>query len=400
MVYKYRAITESGESIEGHFQTTSEAEVLRMLKNENYIPVSIEKDIQKSASIELFTKRVKKKDLAIFCRQFYTMVDAGISIIRSLDILSVQTENKTLKKSLEDIYTDVQKGVTLSASMGKHEKTFPPILINMIEAGEVSGNLDTILERMAVHFEKENKLENKIKSALIYPVVLIVVSIAVVIFMLVGVMPTFLEMFETSGTDLPGVTKLLLAMSNGLQAYWYIILAAIIGLTLLFLYYKSTEEGEKQLDLLKIRLPVIRGTNQKIITSRFTRTLSTLMSSGIPLLEALSIVGNIVNNAVIKERLESGTEDIEKGVALSQIIRDMEVFPPMVYSMVNIGEESGSLDDILVKTADFYDEEVEMALQKMTTLIEPVLIIGMAIVVGFIVIAMAMPMFDMVNTIQ
>lgn len=399
MIYKYKAVRENGETVEGFFESSSELEVLTMLKNEEYMPISVERDIEKSAKVELFTSKVKKKDLAIFCRQFYTMVDAGISIIRCLEILSVQTGNKSLKRSLEGMYIDVQKGVTLSGAMKRHEKVFPPILINMIEAGEVSGNLDNILERMAVHFEKENKLESKIKSALIYPVVLIFVSIAVVIFMLVGVLPTFIEMFENSGAQLPSITLLLLNSSKFLQKYWYLIFGALVGTSTLFIYYKNTVEGKKGLALLKIKAPFIKIINVKIITSRFTRTLSTLMSSGIPLLEALEIAGNIVNNAVIKERLQNGMEGIKKGVSLSKTIRDMEVFPPMVYSMVNIGEESGSLDDILVKTADFYDEEVELSLQKMTTLIEPVLLIGMAVVIGFIVIAMALPMFDLVNTI-
>lgn len=399
MIYKYKAVKGNGEKVEGFFESSTESEVIAMLKNEEYMPISVERDIEKSSKVELFTSKVKKKDLAIFCRQFYTMVDAGISIIRCLEILSVQTGNKSLKKSLEGIYTDIQKGVTLSGAMKRYDKTFPPILINMVEAGEVSGNLDNILERMAVHFEKENKLESKIKASLIYPVVLIVVSVAVVIFMLVGVLPTFIEMFENSGSQLPSITLLLLNSSKFLQKYWYLIFGGIAVLSVLFIYYSSTKEGKKTLALLKIKTPFIKITNQKIITSRFTRTLSTLMSSGIPLLEALEIVGNVVNNAVIKERLQDGMEDIKKGASLSQTIRDMEVFPPMVYSMVNIGEESGSLDNILVKTADFYDEEVELSLQKMTTLIEPILLIVMALVIGFIVIAMALPMFDLVNTI-
>lgn len=399
MIYKYRAVNKNGEIIERYFESQSEAEVLSMLKNEEYIPITIEKDIEKAASIEIFKSKVKKKDLAIFCRQFYTMVDAGISIIRCLDILSAQTENKTLKKSLESIYVDLQKGVTLSVSMAKHKDTFPPILINMIEAGEVSGNLDTILERMAVHFEKENKLENKVKSALIYPMALIVVSVAVVIFMLIAVLPTFIEMFESSGSELPGVTLLLIGISEALQKYWYLFFSGTAVFIALFLYYKSTPEGRRSIDSLKIKIPFIKKTNQKIITSRFTRTLSTLMSSGIPLLEALQIVANVVNNAVVKGKLEEGMEGIKKGISLSQTIREMNIFPIMVYSMISIGEESGSLDDILVKTADFYDEEVETSLQKMTTMIEPILIVGMAIVVGFIVIAMALPMFDVVNTI-
>ena len=400
MVYKYKAIKENGDTVKGFFETESEEEVLLMLKSKNYMPVSIEKDIEKSSSIEIFKEKVKKKDLAVFTRQFFTMVDAGISIVRCLEILSVQTENKTLKKALGEMHLDLQKGITLSGAMNKYPKFFPPILINMVEAGEVSGNLDTILERMAVHFEKENKLENKIKSAFIYPVILIIVSLAVVVFMLVGVLPTFVEMFESSGTELPGITIFLLNASDLLQEYWYIFIALIGGVILLFTYYRSTESGKRIFDALKINLPVFKGVNSKVITSRFTRTLSTLMSSGIPLLEALRVVGNVVNNSVVKIRLQEGMEGIERGVPLSQAIKDVEVFPPMVYSMVNIGEESGSLDEILVKTADFYDEEVEVALENMTTLIEPILLVSMAVVIGFIVIAMALPMFDLVNTIN
>lgn len=399
MIYKYKAVKANGEIADGLFHASNKLEVISMLKNEGFMPISVEKDVERSAKLELFTTKVKKNDLAIFCRQFYTMVDAGISIIRCLDILSIQTSNKTLKKSLQAIYIDLQKGVTLSGGMEKNKGTFPSILISMIEAGEASGNLDNILERMAVHFEKENKLENKIKAALIYPVVLIVVSIAVVIFMLVGVLPTFIEMFENSGAELPGITLFLLNSSKFLQRYWYLILVAIAGLSVLFTYYKTTVEGKKQLDLLKIKIPFMKIINQKIITSRFTRTLSSLISSGIPLLEALEIVGNTVSNVVIEERLQGGMENIRKGVSLSQTIKDMKVFQPMVYSMINIGEESGSLDNILEKIADFYDEEVEISLQKMTTLIEPALLICMAIVIGFIVIAMAIPMFDLVNTI-
>lgn len=294
---------------------------------------------------------------------------------------------------------EVQKGTNLSGSMKKHKKTFPLILINMIEAGEASGNLDNILERMAVHFEKENKLESKIKSALIYPAVLIVVSIAVVVFMLVGVMPTLIGMFENSGTELPGITLFLLNLSNNLREYWYLYTGVIVGLSAFFIYYRTTLKGRKRLATLKIKTPFIKKTNEKIITSRFTRTLSTLMSSGIPLIEALEIAGNIINNQVIKEKLEDGIEGIKKGESLSKIIREMKIFSPMVYSMISVGEEAGSLDNILIKTADFYDDEVELSLQKMTTLIEPVLLIGMAIVIGFIVIAMALPMFDLVNTV-
>lgn len=399
MIYKYKAITNEGKTIEGVFEANSRAEVVSMIKERNHLPVEVDIDAGAEAQINLFNPKVKKKDLAVFCRQFYTMIDAGLGIVKCLDILVMQTENKTLKKALGAVYEDVQKGFSISGAMKKHPKAFPNLLINMIEAGEVSGNLDDILERMAEHFEKENKLENKIKSAMIYPMVLIVVSITVVIFMLVKILPTFVAMFDGSGSELPWATQFVMGLSDWLRDYWYIaggMVGAIVGL---FAYFKSTDEGRKLIDSTKLKIPIVKTTTAKIVTSRFTRTLSTLMASGIPLITSLEVVGRVVNNALVQERLEAGIENVRKGAPLSRAVRDVGIFPPMVDSMINIGEESGSLDDILQKTADFYDAEVEESLARLTTMIEPLLIVGMAVVIGFIVVAMAMPMFDVVNTI-
>lgn len=400
MIYKYKAVSQTGELIEGFFEGNEESDVLAMLKGNNYLPVEVEKDIGSEAQIDIFSKKVKKKDLAVFCRQFYTMLDAGISIVKCLEILEKQSENKNLVKALGALYEDVQKGFTLSEGMKKHGKIFPSLLVNMVEAGEVSGNLDTIMERMAVHYEKESKLENKIKSALIYPIALAVVSIAVVIFLLVAVMPTFIGMFESSGTALPGPTQVLLNISNWLTEFWYLFIAIVVGITAGFIAFKQTPTGRNVLDTLKLKIPVVKDTNVKIITSRFTRTLSTLMSSGIPLLQAIDVVARVVGNKVVHDRLAIASENVRKGISLSRAVNEVGVFPPMVDSMIKIGEESGSLDDILYKTADFYDDEVEVALQRMTSLMEPVMLVVMAVIVGFIVIAMAMPMFDMVNTVQ
>ena len=399
MIYKYKAISQKGEVIEGFFEGNDESDVLAMLKGNNYMPVEIEKDIGEAAKIDLFAPKIKKKDLAIFCRQFFTMLDAGIGIVKCIDILEKQTENKTLVKALGILHEDVQKGFTLSEAMKTHPKVFPSLLINMVEAGEFSGNLDVIMERMAVHFEKENKLENKIKSALTYPIALGFISIAVVIFLLVAVMPTFIGMFESSGQALPMPTQILLKISNSLTEIWYIYVAVVMGIIIGFISFKKTNSGRTFLDGLKLKIPIVKDTNVKIITSRFTRTLSTLISSGMPLLQSIEIVGKVVGNKVVQDRLEIANEDIRKGVSLSRTIKEVNVFPPMVDSMIKIGEESGSLDDILYKTADFYDEEVEVALQKMTALMEPVMLVVMALIIGFIVISMALPMFDMVNTI-
>lgn len=399
MIYKYKAVSQTGETIEGFFEGEEESDVLAMIKGNNYIPISIERDIESDAKIDLFSKKVKKKDLAVFCRQFYTMLDAGIGIVKCLEILEKQPENKALIKALSGVYESVQKGFTLSESMRKHKKVFPGLLINMIQAGEVSGNLDTIMERMAVHFEKENKLENKIKSAMIYPIILSIVSIGVVIFLLIAVMPTFIGMFESSGQALPLPTQILLNISNWLTEFWYLFLGGVILAMAGFILYRETPSGRITLDTIKLKIPVVKDTNVKIITSRFTRTLSTLMSSGIPLLESIEVVGRVVGNKVVENRLEKSMEDIRKGVTLSKAVSETRIFPPMVDSMIKVGEESGALDDILYKTADFYDDEVEVALQRLTTLMEPIMLIVMALIIGFIVIAMAMPMFDMVNTI-
>lgn len=399
MIYRYKAVTKEGRPIEGEFEADSKNEVINMLREKNYLPVNIEADSGAEAELNIFNPTVKKKDLAIFCRQFYTMIDAGIGIVRCLDILVMQTENKTLKKGLQAVYEDVQKGFTISSAMKKHEKIFPNILTNMVEAGEVSGNLDEIMARMADHFEKENRLENKIKSAMIYPIVLIVVSIAVVIFMLVNVLPTFVSMFEGSGVELPWPTEFVLAISSSIQTYWYLFLAAIGLIVAIFSYFKTTQEGRRLLDGIKLKIPYFKIINIKIITSRFTRTLSTLIGAGIPLIASMEVVSRVVNNAVVEERIIYGIENIRKGAPLSRAVKDVEIFPPMVDSMINVGEESGALDEILQKTADFYDEEVEESLQRLTTLIEPLLIVIMALIIGFIVIAMALPMFDMVETI-
>jgi type IV pilus assembly protein PilC len=399
MKFKYKAITSSGQKIEGVFNAASEEDVITMIKGNSYLPVKVERDIGQEAQIEIFKSKVKKKDLALFCRQFFTMLDSGLGIVKCLDILEMQTENKTLKPIIGEVNGDVQKGLSLSEAMNKYPDIFPTILTNMVEAGEVSGNLDAILERMAVHFEKENKLENKIRSSMVYPIALLVVSIAVVIFMITFILPTFTGMFAGSGVEIPWPTRVLLGMSDFIKSYWYILLGILGLMTFTITTFKKSEAGRAFFDGLKLKLPVIKGTTVKIITSRFTRTLSTLMDSGIPLIKSMEVVAKVVNNLPVEEKIEDGIEEIRKGVPLSRAIQNVGVFPPMVDSMIRIGEESGSLDEVLLKTADFYDEEVETSLTKLTTLIEPIMIVGMAIVIGFIVIAMYLPMFDMMKTI-
>ncbi|HZJ99992.1 MAG TPA: type II secretion system F family protein [Tissierellaceae bacterium] len=399
IIFRYQALAQNGQVIDGVFEAGTEADVISMIKNNKHMPISVERDIGADAQIELFAPKVKKKDLTIFCRQFYVMLDAGLGIVKCLDILSMQTENKTLRKALGEITEDVQTGLTLSEAMKAHTKIFPTILISMVEAGEVSGNLDGIMERMAIHFEKENKIESKVKGAMVYPMVLAVVSVVVVVFMLIFVLPTFTGMFEGTDVPLPWPTKFLLDVSDSLRDFWYIYAAGLGLLIFGITTFLQTESGIRTFDTVKLKLPVVKTTTAKVITSRFTRTLSTLMDSGIHLIKSMEVVSNVVNNVVIRDRLVDSIEQIRKGVPLSRSVRDIGVFPPMVDSMIKIGEESGSLDDVLLKTADFYDDEVEQSLAKLTSLLEPLMIVVMALLIGFIVIAMYLPMFDMMKTI-
>lgn len=397
--FKYKAMNKKGERLEGTYNAISRDEVIEMISSNNYYPLMVE-EIREGTKIELrLFERVTTKDIAIFCRQFYTMLDAGVSINSAVHILAEQLTNRKLKDALGDMEDQVRKGQTLSESMRKHNKIFPDLLISMVETGEISGNLDSVLLRMSIHYEKENKINNKVKSAMIYPAVLSVVAIVVVTILLTFVMPTFIDMFTESGVELPLSTKILLGMSGGLQKHGLLILLAVVTIVILFRYYLKTDSGKLFSSRLKLKIPVIKKLNQKIIVSRFTRTLSTLLSSGVTLVQALEVVSDVVGNKVAEEALSRIREAVIKGEGLSTPISEDKLFPSMLASMVKIGEESGSLDDILNKTADFYDEELEVTVQTTTALLEPLLIVIMGVVMGFIIVSIMLPMFNMYSSI-
>lgn len=398
--YKYKAISVNGQSLQGTFTANSRQDVIQMLRSNNSYPVMIHEEVDSQMREVKLLGGVKTKDIAVFCRQTYAMLNAGVPIINSLDILRGQTEHKKLRNVLGEVYEEVQKGLTFSESLKKHMDVFPELLIHMVEAGEASGSLDVIMERMAVHYEKETKINNKIKGAMVYPIILSIVATAVVVFLLTFVMPTFIGMFEGSGVPLPLPTRILMKFSELLKNYWYLFLIGTIALIYGIKRYTLTPSGRLRFDKLKLSFPVIGGLTQKIITARFTRTLSTLMSSGIPLLQAMENVANVVGNKVAADGIMKVREEVRKGVPLAPPIRRLGIFPPMVDNMIHIGEESGTLDEILDKTANFYDDEVETALQKMVTLFEPIMILIMGLIIGFIVIAMVLPMFDMLKTVQ
>lgn len=401
-VYRCKEIDLRGRVLETVYRGETENEIVQMIRSKGHKPVKISAEIEKGqdiSEIKIFQPKVKIKDIALFCKQLYTMLDAGMPLITALDVLSIQAENKTLKSVIRDMATNVQKGDVLSATMKRHRNIFPYLLISMVEAGELTGNLDGVLNRMSTHYTKENRINSKIKGALMYPMILSVVIVLVVVFMLTFVLPTFIGIFETAGTELPGVTRALLAISAALQNYWYVFIGVILAIAFIVNRINATKKGKLFFDKIKMRIPVVGGSIKMIATSRFTRTLSTLLASGIPIIQALETAGNVTNNQVVVEGIDMVNEEIQKGATLSTLLRKVGIFPPMMISMVGVGEESGALEEMLEKTADYYDEELETATARMISVIEPVMIVVMAFVVGFIVIAMLLPMFDMYSNI-
>lgn len=398
--FKYKAINSEGQRIEGSQSADSESQVREMLLSNQYYPLSIEKENSKNKRSFSFDRKVKLKDIAVFCRQFYVMLDSGLSIGKTLNILIEQGEKPKLREALIGVNSDIKRGETLASSMGKRKDVFPKLLTSMIDAGERSGNLDIILKRMAEYYEKETKIRGKIKSAMIYPIVLGGGAIIAITFILTFVMPTFVQMFEENNVELPMSTKMVLGTSKMLGKYGVIFfLVLVIGIILLGKYLKS-EEGQYKLSVINLKLPVIKKLTQKIVVSRFTRTMGIVSSSGMSLVTSLEIVASVVGNKIAEKELLKVKEKVLKGEGLGDSIMNIKIFPPMLASMVKVGEEAGSLDSILDKTADFYDDELEREIQTATALIEPAMIVIMGVIIGFLLISILTPMFKMYNSIS
>ena len=397
--FKYKAINSEGQRIEGSQSADSESQVREMLLSNQYYPLSIEKENRKSKSSFSFNRKVKLKDIAVFCRQFYVMLDSGLSIGKALNILIEQGEKPKVREALIGVNGDLKRGETLANSMRKRKDVFPNLLTSMIDAGERSGNLDIILKRMAEYYEKETKIRGKIKSAMIYPIVLGVVAIIAITFILTFVMPTFVQMFEENNVDLPTSTKMVLGTSKMLGKYGIIIFLILVTAIILLGKYLKSEEGQYKLSVINLKIPVIKKLTQKIIVSRFTRTMGIVLSSGMSLVTSLEIVASVVGNKIAEKELLKVKEKVLKGEGLGDSIMKIKIFPPMLASMVKVGEEAGSLDSILDKTADFYDDELEREIQTATALIEPAMIVVMGIIIGFLLISILTPMFKMYNSI-
>lgn len=389
--FKYKAMKNDGTKTTGEYEANSRDDVMEMITSNGYYPLKVEEVIE-SATINI-NRKIKVKEISIFCRQMYTMLDAGVPLINALNLMSTQVTNKHLVEIVKELEEDVRKGEMLSNSMRKFPEAFPTLLTSMVESGEASGNLDEMFLRMSTHFEKENKINNKVKAAMIYPIILALVGVAALIVVMVFVMPTFVSLFESSGSELPAATRLLIGISSFMSNHYLMVIGILIAIIAGIIVYSKTESGIYFFAKLKITFPLIKDLNRKMIVSRFTRTLSTLLASGVSLVESLPIVSAVLNNVIAEDEVLKIRERVVKGEGLSTPIEDCELFPPMLSSMVRIGEESGALDDMLNKTADFYDEEVEQAIQTLTSMLEPIMIIIMGLVIGFMVIALMLPLY-------
>lgn len=394
--YIYTAIDSNGKQFEATIEAASTSQVIQRLREKEQYLLSIVDKEEVYQSKEIGTaKKISTKSLSVFCRQFATLINAGTTAVKSLDILHQQSEDKLLKASLGRVYENVQKGEAMSEAFRRQGTAYPELFINMLFAGESSGNLDSVLIRLADHYERENKLNNKIKGATVYPTVLSLLTVVIVIFLVVFIVPTFTDFIVASGDEIPLPTRILLGMSDFIRSYWWLLLSVIILAVISWRAFTRSEKGRLWWDTKKLSMPIVSKSLKMIYTARFARTLSSLLSSGIQMLPAIEITSRVIGNQLVSNQLVESIEDIRKGITLSAAVKKIEHFPPMIYNMISVGEESGMLDDILDKTAGFFDEESEAAIQRLVGLIEPLLIIFMGLVIGMIVVAIYLPMIGM-----
>ncbi|NHC13989.1 type II secretion system F family protein [Motilibacter deserti] len=401
--FEYSVRDRSGTMVKGKLDGESQAAVVARLRAQGYAPVSVKKagsGLQKELSIPGLGKRVTLKDLAVMSRQFATMINSGLSLLRALDILSSQTENQELARILGLVRSDIESGVSLSTALGKHPRAFPPLFVSMCRAGEVGGFLDSVLLQVAENYESEVKLRGKIKSAMTYPVVVFVIAILAVVGMLLFVVPVFANMFSDLGGELPAATKALVFLSTALKYAAPALLVAAVAYVIAWPKVKHKPQVRNVLDPIKLKLPIFGKLTQKIALSRFTRNLGTMMSSGVPILQSLEIVGATAGNVVLQRAVTDVQEAVRRGESLARPLERHAVFPPMVVQMLVVGEDTGALDTMLHKISDFYDQEVEATAEALTSLIEPLMIAVLGGIIGSMIIALYMPIFGVFDLIQ
>jgi type IV pilus assembly protein PilC len=385
----------TGQEKTGTMDATSRDEVVANLRKNRMVLVRL-----REAKASKRGGRVPTRDIVIFTRQFATMINAGLPLVQALDILAQQTENKALAEVTKQVVYDVESGHTLADALSKHPKAFTSLYVNMVAAGEAGGILDTILLRLAVFLEKNDNIVRKVKGAMIYPAVIFSVAIIAVVVLLIFVIPTFQQMFASVNMELPLPTKIVIAASDFLQSYWWLLIIMGIASVFLIRRYYATENGKLVLDRLMLRAPVVGDLLRKSAVSRFTRTLGTLISSGVAILDGLEITARTAGNRVIHDAVMESRGSIAGGETIAAPLAKSKVFPPMVTSMIAVGEATGGLDEMLTKIADFYDDEVDAAVSALLSLMEPIMIVVLGVIVGGMIVAMYLPIFGMINAVQ
>lgn len=402
--FEYAVRDRSGKLVKGRIEAANQAAVANRLRGMGLAPMSIAEvqtsGLQREIHLPGMEERVKLKDLAVLSRQMSTMVSAGLSLIRALSILAQQTESKALAKIVTQVRNDVEIGTSLSAALDKHRETFPPIMINIVRAGEVGGFLERALLSVAENFEAEVKLRAKVKSAMTYPVVVFVMAIVAVIAMLVFIVPVFQGIFEDLGGELPAPTQFLVYLSQAMRFILPVMAVALIAFSYWWRKHKNDDKVREKVDPWKIKMPIFGKLMQKIAVARFSRNFGTMLGAGVPLLQALDIVGKTSGNWVIENAVRDVQENVRTGQALAEPLRLHPVFPPMVQQMIAVGEEAGSLEIMLQKISDFYDQEVESTTEQLTSMIEPLMIGVLGVVVGGMIIALYLPIFSVFDYVQ
>jgi type IV pilus assembly protein PilC len=394
-VFVWEGKTRQGTVQKGELAAGSKEEVLALLRKQNILPIAVNAK-PKELKFKFGGAKITDKDVVILTRQLATMIDAGLPLVQCLDILGNQTENKTLASVIGQVRTDVESGATFADALKKHPKVFDNLYVNMVAAGEAGGILDTILQRLAAYMEKFAKIKRQIKSAMIYPSVILFVAVSVVALLMVVVVPMLAAMFADMGQALPLPTRIVIAVSNFLKGWGGLgILIAVVGAFIGLKQFRKTEKGLKMTDSIALKLPVAGSLIQRVSVAKFTRTLGTLMTSGVPILEGLLIVSRTAGNKVVEDAIVDTRQSVSEGKTLAEPLGRSKVFPPMVIQMIAVGEATGALDNMLNKIADFYDDEVDSAVAALTSLLEPMLMIFLGTTVGFVIVAMYMPIFQM-----
>jgi type IV pilus assembly protein PilC len=402
--YAYKVRDRGGKLLEGTLEADSQQLLIGKLRSMGYMPIDIQQQNQAAMSKDMkmpfFGNRVKVKDVAVMSRQFATMINSGLALLRALNILAEQTESKPLAVIINQVRIDVEKGSSLSAALSRHPKAFSRLYVAMVRAGEVGGVLDSVLLRLAETIEKQVELRRKVRSAMTYPIVVMVLVLLIVTAMLLFIIPMFKGLYTELGGTLPLPTMLLIKASTILRTFWYLIFGALFGAVWGFKRWVKTDSGRKKWDVVKLKLPVVGLLTRKTALARFSRTLSALVRSGVPILESLDIVAETSGNNVVSMAVLDTQLAVKSGEPMSQRLEQHAVFPPMVVQMMAVGEETGALDEMLDKIADFYDQEVEATVEALTSLIEPLLIVVMGGCVGGMVISLYLPMFNIIKLIK